>query len=228
MLSTPSTWVYLARHGEVLHAAEGRFFGHTDVALSPAGLAQAAALGACLAGESIEAVYASDLSRARQSAAPLATGRGTDVITVPPLREMAMGRWEGLTFAEIRAREPELCDRWLADPFAMPFPEGEGLAELRARAVPALREVVERHAGRRIAVVAHGGTNRVILAEALGLPLANIFRLAQDYAAWSLIEYRGGGAVVHALNQRPAGAAGAPPVESTLAGSRPSPRREGA
>jgi alpha-ribazole phosphatase len=213
-----STWVYLARHGEVLHAAEGRFFGHTDVALSPVGVAQAAALGERLAAEPIEAVYASDLLRARESATPLAVARGTDVIALPPLREMAMGRWEALTFAEIHAREPELCARWLADPFAMPFPEGEGLADLRARAVPALRRVIDRHAGRRIAVVAHGGTNRVILAEALGLPLANIFRLAQDYAAWSLIEYRGDGAVVHIVNQRPAGTPGAPPVESSLSG----------
>ena len=211
-----STWVYLARHGEVLHAAEGRFFGHTDVALSPAGVAQVAALAERLGGEAIEAVYASDLLRARQSAAPLAAARGASVATVPPLREMAMGRWEGLTFAEIHAREPDLCDRWLADPFAMPFPEGEGVADLRARAVPALRRLVERHAGRRIAVIAHGGTNRVILAEALGLPLGNIFRLAQDYAAWSLIEYRGAGAVVHLVNQRPAGPPGAPPVESAL------------
>jgi alpha-ribazole phosphatase len=212
----PSTWVYLARHGEVLHAAEGRFFGHTDVALSPVGRAQAAALGERLAGEPIEAVYASDLRRARESAAPLASARGTEVVALPPLREMAMGRWEGLTFAEIQAREPELCARWLADPFAMPFPEGEGVVDLRARAVPALRGVVERHSGRRIAVVAHGGTNRVLLAEALGLPLANIFRLAQDYAAWSLIEYRGERAVVHLVNQPPAGVPGAPPVESTL------------
>jgi alpha-ribazole phosphatase len=211
-----STWIYLARHGEVLHAAEGRFFGHTDIALSPVGRAQAAALGQRLGAEPIEAVYASDLQRARESAAPLAAARGTDVVTLPPLREMAMGRWEGLTFAEIQTREPELCARWLADPFSMPFPDGEGVAELRARAVPALRGVVERHAGRHVAVVAHGGTNRVLLAEALGLPLGNVFRLAQDYAAWSLIEYRGDRAVVHLLNQRPAGIAGAPPVESTI------------
>ena len=211
-----STWVYLARHGEVLHAAEGRFFGHTHIALSPAGVAQAAALGERLGVEPIEGVYASDLLRAQQSAAPLAAARGTGVVAVPLLREMAMGRWEGLTFAEIRAREPELCDRWLADPFAMPFPEGESVADLQARALPAFRRVVERHTGRRIAVIAHGGTNRVLLADALGLPLGNIFRLAQDYAAWSLIEYRSGGAVVHAVNQRPVGASGAPPVESTL------------
>jgi len=211
-----STWVYLARHGEVLHAAEGRFFGHTDIALSPVGRAQAAALGERLASERIEAVYASDLLRARESAAPLASARGTDVVAVPPLREMAMGRWEGLTFAEIKAREPELCARWLSDPFAMPFPEGEGVVDLRARAVPALRRVVERHVGGRIAVVAHGGTNRVLLAEALGLPLHNIFRLAQDYAAWNLIEYRDERAVIHLVNQRLAGVPGAPPVESTL------------
>jgi broad specificity phosphatase PhoE len=211
-----STWVYLARHGEVLHAAEGRFFGQTDIALSPAGLAQATALGERLGTEPIQAVYASDLRRARDSAAPLAAARGTDVLVVPPLREMAMGRWEGLTFTEIRAREPELCERWLADPFSMPFPDGESVTELCARAVPALREVVERHAGHRIAVVAHGGTNRVILGDALGLPLGNIFRLAQDYGAWSLIEYRADGAVVHTLNQRPGGVSGAPPVESTL------------
>ena len=217
---SPSTWVYLARHGEVLHAAEGRFFGHTDVALSPAGLAQAAALGRRLGGEPIAAVYASDLRRARESAAPLAAARGTGVVAVEPLREMAMGRWEGLTFAEIRAREPELCDRWLAHPFAMPFPDGESVADLRARAVPALWEIVLRHPGQRIAVVAHGGTNRVLLAEALGLPLDNIFRLGQDYAGWSVIEYRATGAVVHAVNQRLADAPGAPPVESTL------PRRE--
>jgi alpha-ribazole phosphatase len=205
----------------VLHAAEGRFFGHTDVALSPAGVAQAAALAERLHAEPIDAVYASDLIRARQSATPLADARGTGVVTVPPFREIAMGRWEGLTFAEIRGREPELCDRWLAEPFAIPFPDGEGLGDLRARAVPAIRTLVDRHAGGRIAVVAHGGTNRVILAEALGLPLGNIFRFAQDYAAWSLIEYRGDGAVVHALNQRLVGVPGAPPVESRLPGTWP-------
>jgi broad specificity phosphatase PhoE len=127
-----------------------------------------------------------------------------------------MGRWEGLTFAEIRAREPELCDHWLAEPFARPFPDGQGRVDVQVRALPAIRALVERHAGGRIAVVAHGGTNRVILGEALGLPLANILRLAQDYAGWSLIEYRAGAAVVHSLNQRPTGASGIPPVESTL------------
>jgi broad specificity phosphatase PhoE len=206
----------------VLQAAERRFFGHTDVPLSPAGLLQVAALARALGAEAIEAVYASDLARARESAAPLAVARGVDVAALASLREAAMGRWEGLTFAEIQAREPELSARWLADPVDVAFPGGESLRDLRARIAPALRELVARHAGRRIAVVAHGGTNRVILGEALGLPLAAALRLPQDYAAWSLVEYRADGAVLHTLNRRPTGVPVARPAGTILpqAGSR--------
>lgn len=212
----PSTWLYLIRHGEVEHAADGRFFGHTDVALSAVGLAQVEALARHLAPEPIAAVYTSDLRRAQQSAAPLASVRGLDPVAVRALREMGMGRWEGLTFQEIREREPETLARWLANLTTFPFPGGENLEDLRVRAMPALRAILARHAGRRVAIVAHGGTNRVILADALEMPLGHILRLAQDYACWSLVEYRASGAVLHALNQHVAGVAGAPPVERTV------------
>jgi alpha-ribazole phosphatase len=213
----PSTWLYLIRHGEVEHAAEGRFFGHTDVELSAAGRLQVDALARWLGPEPIDAVYASDLARARQSAAPLAAARGLDAVTVPALREMAMGQWEGLTFGEIRERAPDALGRWLANLTTFPFPGGESLGDLRARVMPALREILDRHAGGRVALVAHGGPNRVILAEALGMPLGHLLRLAQDYAGWSLIEYRRGTAVLHTLNQRVAGIAAAEPVERTAA-----------
>lgn len=213
-----STWVYLIRHGEVQHAAEGRFFGHTDVALSAAGLLQVEALARQLALEPIEAVYASDLIRARQSAAPLAGARGLEPVLVPALREMAMGRWEGWTFREIREREPAALQRWLGNLATFPFPGGESLEGLRARVMPAFREILARHAGRRVGVVAHGGSNRIILADALGLPLGHLLRLAQDYACWSVLEYRQDGAVLHTLNQRVAGIAAAQPVERTAVG----------
>jgi broad specificity phosphatase PhoE len=216
-----ATWVYLIRHGAVRDAERRRFFGHTDVPLSPTGLAQVQALGVRLGAEGIEAVYASDLLRARQSAAPLAAARALAPVTLPALREVAMGRWEGLTFEEIRAREPALCDRWLADPATVPFPEGESLADLRARALPAWRALLERHAGGRIAIVAHGGTNRVILGDALGVPPGNLLRLAQDYAGWSLLEWRRGQAIVHAVNRRVSASAWVTPVEATL--GRPAP-----
>jgi alpha-ribazole phosphatase len=217
-MPNPSTWLYLIRHGEVEHTADGRFFGHTDVALSAAGLVQVDALGRQLALEPIEAVYASDLRRARQSAVPLAAARGFEPVVLPALREMAMGRWEGLTFREIREREPEALGQWLANLTTYPFPGGENLEGLRARVMPAVDAVLARHRGGRVAVVAHGGTNRVILAEALGLPLGHVLRLAQDYACWSLIEYRAGGPVLHTLNQRVAAIAAAAPVERTAVG----------
>lgn len=209
-----STWVYLIRHGEVEHAAEGRFYGHTDVALSAAGLVQVEALGRHLGDQAIEAVYASDRRRARESALPLAARRGVTPVVVPDLREVAMGRWEGLTLREIRGREPEAAARWLDDPVASAFPEGESLRDLRARVIPAMASIVARHRDRRVAVVAHGGSNRVILGEALGLPLGNVLRMAQDYACFSLIEYRERAAVVHSLNQRVPGATGEGPVET--------------
>jgi alpha-ribazole phosphatase/probable phosphoglycerate mutase len=204
------------RHGEVEGAAEGRFFGHLDVGLSAVGRRQAAALAAGLAGDAIDAVYASDLARARDSASPLAGARGLMAVTVPALREVAMGRWEGLTFPQIRDREPATLHAWLADPTLLPFPDGEHLEDLRARVMPALTDIVSRHIGGRVAVVAHGGTNRVILAEALGLPLRNSLRLAQDYACLNLIEYRETGALLHRLNHRVADVPAAPPVERTI------------
>jgi broad specificity phosphatase PhoE len=131
---------------------------------------------------------------------------------------MAMGRWEGLTFREIGEREPEARRDWLANLTTFPFPGGENVEHLRARVLPALREILARHAGGRVAVVAHGGTNRVILSDALGLPLGHLLRLAQDYACWSVVEYRQDMAILHTLNQRVAGIAGAAPVELTARG----------
>jgi alpha-ribazole phosphatase len=209
-----STFVFLIRHGEVEQAGEGRFFGHTDVALSAAGRAQVEALAGELGDQAIEAVYASDLARARDSAAPLARRRAVSPVVLPALREMAMGRWEGLTFGEIQGREPEAAARWLADPVHVAVPGGESLDELHRRVVPALREVVAAHRGGRIAVVGHGGSNRVILGDALGLPLANVLRLAQDYGAWSLVEYHEHAAVLHTLNRWPPGVGAVAPVET--------------
>lgn len=197
-----STWVYLIRHGTVVGAETGRLVGHLDVPLSPAGEAEMGRLAARLAPVPLAAVYASDLLRARRSAEILARPHGLAPVLVPALREMAMGRWEGLTAGEIQAREPGTFEAWLARVGEFPFPEGEDVAALLGRAWPAFEKIVGRHAGERVAIVAHGGTNRAILCRALGLPLEQLLSIGQDYAALSLIEWRGGRAVLHLLNQR--------------------------
>ncbi len=194
-----STWLYLIRHGAV-QGGPHRFYGHTDVPLSPEGEAQLSALGSTLRKEGIEAVYASDLSRSRRSAERLASPFALTPVIIPAFREMAMGRWERLTHEEITAREPERFKEWMANLATFPFPDGESLFDLRARVMPALAELLTRHAGGRFALVAHGGTNRVILGEALGMPLDHVISLGQEYGALNLLEYRDGTVLVHRLN----------------------------
>jgi len=136
----------------------------------------------------LAAVFSSDLARARRSAEIIAAPHGLVPIEVPALREMSMGRWDGLTAAEIQEREPTAFAEWMARVGEFPFPGGESVPDLLARAWPAFAALVDRHAGRAIAVVAHGGTNRALLCHALGLPLARLLGFGQDYGALSLLE----------------------------------------
>ena len=204
-----STWIYLVRHGEVVGAETRRFVGHLDVPLSREGEAAMERLASRLAGVPLVAVYASDLGRSRRSAEIIARLHGLEPEPVPALREVAMGRWEGLTADEIKAREPEAFKEWMARLGDFPFPGGEGVVALLARVWPAFERILSAHEGERVAVVGHGGTNRVILCRALGLPLDRALAFGQDYAALSLLEWRGGRWVLHVLNQVEAGTGGA-------------------
>src|SRR5215510_538799 len=116
------TVIYLLRHGEVTLAEPQRLIGHLDVPLSPRGERQCAAQALRLAGTKLTAVFSSDLTRARRSGAIIGAPHGLEPIVVPALREMDMGRWDGLTAAEIQAREPEAFATWIARVGEFPFP----------------------------------------------------------------------------------------------------------
>ncbi len=193
-------FLYLIRHGRVLGAERRRFIGHLDVPLSPAGEAEIRALAERLASARLAAIYSSDLARARRSADLIAAPHGLTPRTVPALREVAMGRWEGLTAEEIQAREPEALREWMARIGEFPFPEGESLPDLAVRAWSTVEEIVRAHAGERVAIVAHAGTNRAILCRALGLPLARVLTFGQDYGALSILERTEAGWRLHLLN----------------------------
>jgi broad specificity phosphatase PhoE len=200
-----STLVYLVRHGSVIGAETRRFIGHLDVALSPLGERQVGALAARLAGVGLDAVYSSDLLRARRSAEILAAPHGLVAVHRPELREFAMGRWEGLTGDEIKALDADGYTTWMADIAGYQFPEGENLEQLSARAWPAFEAIVAGHPGGTLAVVAHGGTNRVLLCRALGIAPQRILALGQDYAALSVLAWSGGRFTLMLLNhQEPA------------------------
>lgn len=181
------TTVYLIRHGSVVGAETRRFIGHLDVPLSAEGEGQLAALARRLRGVPLHAVYSSDLERTRRSGRILAEPHGLSVIEVPALREFAMGRWEGLTGHEIRALDADAYVRWMSDVAGYQFPDGENLQQLAQRCWPAFQSIAHAHAGHAVAVVAHGGTNRVILCRALGVAPQRILALGQDYAALSVL-----------------------------------------
>jgi alpha-ribazole phosphatase len=197
------TRIYLFRHGEVTLAETRRFIGHLDVPLSARGEAQCTAQSARLRDVPLAALYSSDLARARRSGELLGACRGLTPVPIPALREMAMGRWEGLTAEEIRAREPEAFATWMASVGEFPFPEGESVPDLVARVWPAFEELAEAHAGAPFAIVAHGGTNRAILCRLLGLPLERLLAFGQGYGALTVIERAHGRWSVCRLNEEP-------------------------
>jgi alpha-ribazole phosphatase len=195
--------IYLLRHGEVLHAETRRFIGHLDVPLSPRGETQCRTQARRLAAVPLHAVYTSDLTRARRSGEIIAAPHGLTPTVVPALREMAMGRWEGLTADEIRAREPAAFADWMSRVGEFPFPGGESVGDLVARAAVAFDTIVEADGAGSIVIVAHGGTNRALLCRALGLPFARLLALGQDYGALTVLQRLDDGWRLRRLNESP-------------------------
>jgi alpha-ribazole phosphatase len=199
----PASLIYLLRHGEVQGAETRRFIGHLDVPLSAIGERQCETQAARLRHVELAAVFSSDLVRSRRSAEIIGAPHGLSPTPVPALREMAMGRWDGLTAAEIRAREPEAFADWMARVGEFPFPGGESVPDLVARAVPAFEAIAVAHAGRAVAIVAHGGTNRALLCHVFRLPLRRLLAFGQDYGALTMLEHGRRGWALRRLNEGP-------------------------
>src|SRR4051812_15965596 len=138
------TTLVLARHGETDWNASGRLQGHTDRPLNDYGRRQARELADRLAGDGIAAIYASDLSRAKETAEIVGAGLGLPVVIDADLRERNWGSWEGLTASE-------------RDTVAF---EGGTSRAHRERLMRAVRRIAERHPGQRVLVVTHGGSMR--------------------------------------------------------------------
>jgi broad specificity phosphatase PhoE len=161
------TTLLLARHGESDWNRARRWQGFADRPLTERGRAQAGELAERLADIALDAVYSSDLQRARETAARVAEAQGLAVTALPALREVDVGSWQGLTREEAEARFPEGFRRWLAG--GTGWEDGESYGEMSRRVLAALMEIARLHDGRRVLVVSHGGPIRAIHAAALGL-----------------------------------------------------------
>jgi alpha-ribazole phosphatase len=184
-----ATRLYLVRHGRVADGHADRYHGNNDIGLSPTGERQLSELARSLESVPLAAVYATPLRRTRDGAARLCQGRNIEPRVIPEFREIHFGVWEGLTFGEIAERYPEELAARLQDLENFRIPEGESLLQVHQRAIPRLKTLLAEHPGQSLALVAHAGVNRVILCDALSLPLENIFRLDQNYGCLNIIDY---------------------------------------
>ncbi|HEX8360055.1 MAG TPA: histidine phosphatase family protein [Longimicrobium sp.] len=187
----------LVRHGSTDWNEAGRFQGWGDPPLSALGRGEAERLGAHLAGEEFGRVVASDLLRARETAALALPGALVE--TDPRLREMSFGAWDGLTWNECVARDGDLIQRWSEDPAAVAPPAGESLAAFEARIAAALAELPEE--GSHLWVV-HAGVIHAILARWMDVPLRRTFALHISACGITRAElFPGGGARVTCVNE---------------------------
>lgn len=167
------TRILAIRHGETAWNVDTRLQGHLDIPLNEVGLRQAQHLAqALLQRETIDAIYASDLSRAQTTAQAIAQALGLTVKMHPGLRERHFGAFQGRTYAEIETELPEHAWHWRKrTPDWTPPEGGESLITLRERIVATVDELAAQHPGQQVVMVAHGGVLDILYRAATHLEL---------------------------------------------------------
>ena len=180
-----TTRLVLVRHGATADAGAGVCYGSLDLELSAEGRAQADRAAELLVNEELAAVYSSPRVRALETARRL----GREIALREALCEIDFGQFEGRSYDEIARDHPDLFAEWMAQPTRVRFPGGESYRDLRRRVLAEVGDLRVTHAGRAFCVVAHGGVCRAVLADALAMPDDAIFRLAQEHAGVSVIDW---------------------------------------
>ena len=186
-----TTRIFLVRHGSTILSAEDRFAGETDVPLSDEGREQAGRLAQRLRNEEIDAIYASPMGRTMETASILAAPHQKQVIQKDGLREISHGRWEERTRAEVEKMFPDEYAKWEEDPFTFAPEGGESGLQVTARALPLLLQLVGAHEGKKVLIVSHKATIRLILSLLLGFdPRAYRDRLDQSPASLNILDFK--------------------------------------
>ena len=162
----------MVRHGETTWNAERRVQGQLDLPLSEVGHAQARSLCEALPEGRFSALYASDLLRVRQTAAPAAARLGLAPRLDAGLRERHYGAFQALTFAEAKAALPEDYARYAARDPEFDLGSGESLRDFSARAIACLTAIARRHPGEEVLVFTHGGVLEMAYRRATGMDLS--------------------------------------------------------
>ncbi len=186
--------IIIIRHGRTAwNVGEGqgeRFRGIIDLPLADEGVIQAQVTARRLAAEPLAGIYSSPLQRAVRTAQIIAAPHGLDVQTLPGLGSMNYGDWAGQRHADVAQRWPDLYRQWRHNPFSVSIPGGESTADLRARALDALHQALDRHSdGQTIAIVSHQVVTRTLVCALAGLPDPAYWHIHQDLCNLNRFDY---------------------------------------
>jgi probable phosphoglycerate mutase len=190
----------MVRHGQSTWNRERRIQGQLDPPLSSDGHRQADLVGQRLARRRFVAHYASDLKRAFETAEAIGAAVRLPPEPMPPLREIFLGDWEGLTTDDIATRFPEAWAAWVEEPDWDVVPGGEGAAMFEARVAAALGTILERHQRGDVLLVTHGGVIQVALHRVVGRANRGLFPFKIQNASISVIERRNGRMIIDGVN----------------------------
>jgi alpha-ribazole phosphatase len=175
--------IILIRHGEVTWNKQACYTGWTDLPLTENGVEQARLVSERLRSEPLEAVYCSDLQRARVTAEIIAAPHGLTPVQDRDLRELNYGEWEGVAEEDLPVKYPELYPVWAGNPADTPTPCGESFSQLLERVSRVASRIMEAHPDGTVAIVAHKSANRVLLCHWLGVSTNMYKRVGQDNVA---------------------------------------------
>ncbi len=180
------TTLYLIRHGETPWNIEGRYQGQLDPPLNENGRRQAQGTAAQLAPLGFEALYSSDLARARQTAKALAEKTGLPLHLDPRLREIDQGEWQGVLIGDIRNRWPTKISGWESNPWQHHPPGGETLQQVQTRLFAAIDEVMVRYPQGPVAIFSHKLPIALLKIRYQGCPADEIWSLLPANGAWEI------------------------------------------
>ncbi|MFC2013863.1 histidine phosphatase family protein [Chloroflexota bacterium] len=190
----------LVRHGETESNSAQRIQGQRDVELNAVGLRQVERLRDRLAKQRLDVIYSSDLQRALVTAKTVASGHQLEIVTCPELREIDFGKFDGLTFAEISQRYPEMAKLWSDWNPKMRFPGGESVDELNTRVSKFLDRLKRHTPEETLLIVAHSAPLRLIICLLLGIELRHWRQFRLDLASLSIVETYPQGRIINLLN----------------------------
>jgi alpha-ribazole phosphatase len=193
--------IVLIRHGEPSEKIHGYCYGKLDVGLSEIGREQIKKAANFVKHLNLSAIYASPRVRATESASIIAKDCETFYSINEHFCEIDFGDFEGLAYTEIEQKFPAEFKIWMETPTEAKFPNGESFTEMQARVLQVISELKDKHRGEQIAIVSHGGVNRIILAHYLNVANKDIFRLEQTYANVNIIDFYDDFPVVRLMNR---------------------------